>query len=505
MIKELIVDCDVFQTRVATLEDGDLVDLFIERTGKERIVGNIYLGRVQNVLPGMQAAFVDIGLEKNAFLYAGDILADTSDLEFPDQTDKPVIAANIRDIVKPGQDVLVQILKEPVGNKGARVTTHITLPGRNLVLMPTVDYIGVSRRIEDEEERVRLRLSMEEKKPHGMGVIVRTAAINKSEEEFEADFDFLLKLWQRVSKMAKTAIPPKLLHGEESLVFRTIRDLFADDVTRILINDHDACEKIRAIVGILAPERVNDIVLFQKEEDIFDYYELETKIDKLLSRKVWLKSGGYIIIDQTEAFTIIDVNTGKYVGNDNLQETILKTNQEAAFEIARQLRLRDIGGIIIIDFIDMETQEDKELLLADFQLALRKDSTKSNVVGMTGLGLVEMTRKKIRKSLSNTLQTTCWYCKGDGRVKSAESVALEVRKKLLHDMKSYHCSAWVIHVHPSVAQEIEQSMKTARPILPIGYSIYLRSIAAQHVEEFRVQPIFDRSILQNFSNGIKPL
>ncbi len=270
MNKEIIADINEHQTRIATLEDGELIDLFIERRGKERIVGNIYMGRVQNVLPGMQAAFVDIGLEKNAFLYAGDILVDTNDMEFPDRQEQPSLQRDIRDIVHSGQEVMVQILKEPVGTKGARVTTHITLPGRTLVLMPTVDYIGVSKRIDDEQERARLRDALEKLRPESMGIIVRTAAIGHSEQTFEDDLEFLLKLWTRIEQRAKITTAPKLLHSEESLVFRTIRDLFADDVTRLIINDLNACEKLQVVVGILAPDRKNCVELFQRDEDIFE-------------------------------------------------------------------------------------------------------------------------------------------------------------------------------------------------------------------------------------------
>lgn len=505
MSKEIIVDINAHQTRVATLEDGELLDLFIERAGRERIVGNIYIGRVQNVLPGMQAAFVDIGLEKNAFLFAGDILADPSDLEFSDRTDKPAIAGNIKEIVKPGQEVLLQILKEPVGNKGARVTTHITLPGRTLVLMPTVNYIGVSRRIEDEDERVRLREIIDRIKPQNMGVIVRTAAVGKSEEDFAGDLKLLCGLWGRVCQRAKMLSPPKLIHSEETLVFRTIRDMFSADTRRLVINDVQAYEKVRVVVGILAPERIDCVQLYQESEDLFDHYELESRIDKLLCRKVWLKSGGYIVIDQTEAFTVIDVNTGKYVGNDSLQETLLQTNIEAAREIAWQLRLRDIGGIIIIDFIDMEEQSDKDGLIQILQEALKTDPTKSNVVGMTGLGLVEMTRKKVRKSLSATLQTTCKYCHGDGRVQNSETVALKIRKALQRELRQAQNDIWLVEAHPSVTAVIEAGTRDDDPVLvPYeGKSVYIRALSSLHVEEFRITPVTEQRMLENIQTDAK--
>lgn len=505
MSKSIIVDINEHQTRVAALDEGELVELFVERTGKERIVGNIYMGRVQNVLPGMQAAFVDIGIEKNAFLYAGDILADTQDLEFPDQQQKPEITANIQDLVKPGQEILVQIIKEPVGTKGARVTAHITLPGRMLVLMPNVAYVGVSRRIEDEEERARLRDAIEQICPENMGVIVRTAAQGRSVEDLKADLSFLEKLWKRIEQKSLTTIPPKLLHREETLVFRTIRDMFADDVEHLVINDQEACEKLKAVVDILAPGREDSVELYMRDEDIFDYYSLESKIDKLLARKVWLKSGGYLIIDQTEAFTIVDVNTGKFVGSDDLQETLLQTNLEAAKEIARQLRLRDIGGIIIIDFIDMTGQENKDALIDALNEALKSDPTKHNVVGMTGLGLVEMTRKKVRKSLSATMEAPCPCCHGRGTVFNDESIALKIRKKMLSEMQHHASNVWLITAHKSVAGFLEKSMQGNRPFLPRGYDIYLRETNDLNIDEYRVQPVLDLDWLRTCAAEAKKI
>lgn len=503
MGKKIIADINDHQTRVAALEDGELIDLFVERRGKERVVGNIYMGRVQNVLPGMQAAFVDIGLERNAFLYAGDILVDTNDMEFPDKQEKPDIAVSIRDIVKPGQEVMVQILKEPVGTKGARVTTHITLPGRTLVLMPTVDYIGVSKRIEDEEERARLRDVLEKIRPQNMGVIVRTAARGRPAEEFENDIAFLLKIWERIEQKAKSTIPPKLMHSEETLVFRTIRDMFSDDVDSLIVNDQNAYEKLRVVTEILASDRKNCVELFQQEEDIFDYYGLESKIQRLLNRKVWLKSGGYLIIDQTEAFTVVDVNTGKYVGDDDLQETLLRTNLEAAKEIARQLRLRDIGGIIIIDFIDMIGTADKERLIRALEKALKDDPTKSNVIGMTGLGLVEMTRKKVRRSLSNVLEMSCPCCHETGLVLNDETIALKIRKKMIEQLTHHASNTWLITARASVIACLETAIEKKHSFLPVGYEIYARCTNDIEVNHYQVQPVFDRDWLRTCAADAK--
>ena len=505
MSKQIVVDINAHQTRVAVGENGEMTEIYIESLGRERIVGNIYKGRVQNVIPGMQAAFVDIGLEKNAFLYAGDILVDKSDLEFPDQKTKPEIQANIKDMVKPGQEIMLQILKEPVGNKGARVTTHITLPGRTLVLMPTVNYVGVSRRIDDEQERERLRSIIERIKPENTGVIVRTVAVGKSEEEFASDLDFLFSLWERVKQKDHLVSAPRLIHTEEPLVYRTIRDLLTEDIDELVINDAEYFEKVKIVAGIISPEYVDRVKLYEDHESLFDHYDLERKIEKLFIRKVWLKNGGYIVIDSTEALTAIDVNTGKYVGGNNLQETLFKTNCEAAREIARQLRLRDIGGIIIIDFIDMEAQEDKDALIEILRDQLHKDRTKSNVLGMTELGLVEMTRKKMRKSFSATMQSPCSYCHGEGKVQSSEAIAHKVRRQLLRDMQNIDVDVWLVDVHPSVAAFIETRSQGESLFLPQfpGRDIYVRSLPYLHIEEYRVTPVTDQRLMETAISDAK--
>lgn len=489
--KEIIVDINPYQTRVVLLEDGSPSEIYIERRGRERLVGNIYKGKVQNVLPGMQAAFVDIGLERNAFLYAGDIQIDRSDFTFHgEQNDIKPAALNIKDIVKPGQEVMVQIVKEPVGTKGARVTTNITLPGRTLVLMPSVNYVGVSRRIEDEEERTRLKNTLEGiTEEYKMGVIVRTAAEGKGEAEFRADMHFLARLWERIQQKSKLVSAPHLIHAEEPLVFRTIRDLFTPDIKRLVINDREFYEKVQVVAGILSPALREKVELYEGVPDMFDLLGLETAIEKALSRKVWMKNGGYIIIDQTEALTTIDVNTGKYVGTDNLQETITVTNCEAAKEIARQLRLRDISGIIIVDFIDMDEIADKERVLATLRAELQKDRTKSNVLGITQLGLVEMTRKKTRQCISHTLQSPCPYCGGDGKVLSHETVVLKARKQLMRMMATESSCDYLLRVHPHIAEIIADHSVSQMPILPAmnGRTVYVQADHHMRIDEFEVQ------------------
>lgn len=489
--KEIIVDINPYQTRVVLLEDGSPSEIYIERRGRERLVGNIYKGKVQNVLPGMQAAFVDIGLERNAFLYAGDIQIDRSDFTFHgEQNDIKPAALNIKDIVKPGQEVMVQIVKEPVGTKGARVTTNITLPGRTLVLMPSVNYVGVSRRIEDEEERTRLKNTLEGiTEEYKMGVIVRTAAEGKGEAEFRADMHFLARLWERIQQKSKLVSAPHLIHAEEPLVFRTIRDLFTPDIKRLVINDREFYEKVQVVAGILSPALREKVELYEGVPDMFDLLGLETAIEKALSRKVWMKNGGYIIIDQTEALTTIDVNTGKYVGTDNLQETITVTNCEAAKEIARQLRLRDISGIIIVDFIDMDEIADKERVLATLRAELQKDRTKSNVLGITQLGLVEMTRKKTRQCISHTLQSPCPYCGGDGKVLSHETVVLKARKQLMRMMATESSCDYLLRIHPHIAEIIADHSLPQMPILPAmnGRTVYVQADHHMRIDEFEVQ------------------
>lgn len=489
--KEIIVDVNSQETRVALLENHTLSELYVERQDRERIVGNIYVGKVQNVLPGMQAAFVQIGQERNAFLYVGDILSDKGDLEFPDQSNRPEPTARIQDVVKSGQQILLQVLKEPVGSKGARVTTNITLPGRNLVLMPTFNYIGVSRRIENEGERQRLRDIIESCRPEGMGVIVRTVAEGKKEEEFLEEMSFLENMWRQIQERSKHAQAPALIHSEEALLFRTVRDMLTSDVSTLVVNDEQAWKALHDHAQVLSPEYSDRIQLYQDEYDLFSNYQLEGQLGKLLQRRVWLKSGGYLIIDQTEALTVVDVNTGKYVGTGtDVQETLSETNLEAAGEIARQLRLRDISGIIIIDFIDMEHQKDRDALIETLQAHLKKDRTKSNVVGMTGLGLVEMTRKKVRASLADVMLSDCPHCHGEGRVLSDESVALTIRRNLLRQFRASDCQEWEIDLAPSVMRLIQEKNAAGVPLLEgiEGRKLYLRK-RQWDSEHFEILPL----------------
>ena len=496
MNKEILVDANGFSTRVAVVEDGAPVELYVEQEGAQRLVGNIYNGKVQNVLPGMQAAFIDIGLERNAFLYAGDIvMPDDADEEI--EREKIRSMRSIRDMLKPGQTIMVQVAKDPVGTKGARVTTHITLAGRSLVLMPTMDYVGVSRRIDKEEERTRLRRILTDIKPDNMGVIVRTASAGKSREAFVEDLESLKLLYEDIQKRARKQKAPSLLHAEQSLLFRTVRDLLMRDVDRVFVNDAGALERLREIADVMAP-KLKPRILLKQSEALFDRYDTEGKIDKALARKVWIKNGSYIIIDRTEALTCIDVNTGKFVGKDNLEKTITATNCEAAREIARQLRLRDIGGIIIIDFIDMERESNRSMVLNTLKTALKDDHTRSHVFGFTHLGLVEMTRKKTGRSLGDTLQTLCPYCAGDAHVLSPESVMAKVRKQTLPVLKGSENKLMLIEVHPDVLRAMEQAEKEHGSVFPpeAGGTYYVRTNDALHIEKYSVRPLAERRVAE---------
>ena len=494
MNKEILVDANAFNTRVAVVEDGTPVELYVEQEGSERLVGNIYLGKVQNVLPGMQAAFVDIGLEKNAFLYAGDVFTPG---DAYDELEKIPETRKIGDMLKPGQSVIVQVAKDPIGTKGARVTTHITLAGRSLVLMPTVEYVGVSRRIEKEEERTRLRKLVKELKPDGMGIIVRTASAGRTKEAFVEEIDSLKLLYEDILKKSKTMRAPKMLHEEQSLLFRTVRDLLMRDVDRLFVNDINAYNELRDIASVMAP-KLKARILFKDSEALFERCDAESKIERALSRKVWLKSGGYLIIDRAEALTVIDVNTGKFVGKDNLEKTITATNCEAATEIALQLRLRDIGGIVVIDFIDMEKESNRQLVLQTLKNAMHDDHTRSHVFGFTRLGLVELTRKKTGRSIGDTLKINCPCCDGEVKVLAPHTVFNKLRKQTLQILKGSKIRRMYIEVSPDVKAVMEQLEKRNGTLFPEveDATFYVRGNDSIHPEKYVVRPLPDKKLAE---------
>ena len=399
--------------RAAVFEQGELMEVFEEEERSSYLVGNIYRGRVENVLPGMQAAFVDIGLEKNAFLYAGDAVISNF------EEDEKVVSANhprIEQIVKPRQELLVQVIKEPVGTKGARISVNLTLPGRYVVLLPQVNYIGVSRKILNEAERLRLKELAATAKPEGMGVIIRTLAEGIDGEEIAEDISQLVERWQQLQPKIPHVSLPGLVHKEANLISRLVRDWIDWDVEKITVDTEETAEILRkALLEIEHPAAKH--IHLVTEEELFVRYGVEDEIRKALRPKVWLKSGGYLIIQQTEALIVIDVNTGKYVGQRSLEETVVHTNLEAAQEIARQLRLRNLGGIIIIDFIDMTSDEGRRQVTDELEKACAKDKTKSQILGLTQLGLLEMTRKKVGQTLTVRYTTPCPTCDGNGWVK----------------------------------------------------------------------------------------
>lgn len=445
VFKELLINYGPHESRLAIMEDGQLVELYIAHEDEDQAAGNIYKGRVENVLPGMRAAFVNLGLEKNAFLYVDDAHAEDRD----HKRSRP-----IQDVLKPGQDIVVQIAKEPIGNKGARVTTDISLPGRFLVLTPYSETVGVSRRIESEKERERLREVAEKMRPKGMGLIVRTVAEGASQRALLRDLAYLRRVWSRIRHKSRTSKAPQMLHREAGLLLKTLRDHLDEDVDRFIIDDQTAYLKAKELVQSLSPALKNRLDLYQGEVPLFEARGIEAELDRALKRRVWLKCGGYLVIDETEALTVIDVNTGKNVGTTDLSDTVLATNKEAAVEIARQLRLRDISGIIVVDFIDMENELDQGDVIKTFQKALRDDRTRVTVLGLTRLGLLEMTRKKVRESLLNQMTRVCPVCEGRGHVLSEDVVARRVRYRILEKFRETQAEAVLVQTHPLVAAHL---------------------------------------------------
>lgn len=411
-MKEIVLQGQGQTMRAAVLEERELVEIYEEEGLVSRLVGNIYRGRVENVLPGMQAAFVDIGLDRNAFLYVGDAVPPRYDED--EKLPEPA-ETRVEQVLKSRQELLIQVIKEPVGAKGARITTNLTIPGRYAVLMPKTDYIGVSRKITDEGERSRLRELARKACPLGMGMIVRTLAAKIDGKELEEDLNQLVELWSRLEKKIPKTSVPGLVHQDVDLVSRAIRDWVDEEVEVITVNQPEVAEGMRNSLRILGHPAANHVRLAYKE-DIFSDYGIDDGIRKALRPKVWLKSGGYLVIQETEALIVIDVNTGKYVGQRSLQDTVLHTNREAAVEIAHQLRLRNLGGIIIIDFIDMISEEDRKQLLSVLESACSRDKTKCQVMGLTQLGLVEMTRKKVGQTLAVRYSKLCPTCEGQGRI-----------------------------------------------------------------------------------------
>ncbi len=493
MPNELIINVTSYETRVALLEDKVLTELYIERTKDRGIMGNIYKGKVVKVLPGMQAAFVDIGLEKAAFLYVSDVHGRIEDFEEMFFQGEEIVgdftsSSQIEDLLSEGQELLVQVSKEPLGTKGTRITSHITLPGRYLVYMPTVEHVGVSRKIKDEKERKRLREIVLSIKPPTGGFIVRTASEGAEVEEIRMDMEFLLQLWGNILKKKETSPAPSLIHSDLTMVLRVIRDILSPKVNRLVIDSKEEYENIISFINTYMPKQKYEITLYEGREPIFDAYGIEVEIDKILGRKVWLKSGGYIVIDMAEALVAIDVNTGRYVGKRNLADTILKTNLEAAKEIGYQLRLRNIGGIIIIDFIDMEREGDRERVYQALEEAIKKDRQKINIFKISELGLVEMTRKRTRENISRILGESCPYCEGSGLVKSKTTVCYEIFRQIERTSSELGGQTILVEAHPEVADLLYEEERAGVEELErkLRKKVVIKGKPGFHQEQFNI-------------------
>ncbi len=492
-MSELLINYAPYETRVALLEDGGLAEFYLERPRERGYVGNIYKGRVVRVLPGMRAAFIEIGLSRTAFLYGGDLCPRLIEAEelFGEEVSE-IRLGPIEDILKRGQEILVQVVKEPVGNKGARLSTNITLPGRYLVFLPTMTHIGLSRKITSESERERLRSLVEELRPPDTGWIVRTVALEASREEIKAEMDFLLSLWQDIRQRADKISAPALIYEELDISLRAVRDLMAREVSSLVVDDRGVYQKILSFMDHFAPHLKGCVKLHEGPPSLFEAYGIEIETSRLLSRKVWLKSGGFIVIEPCEAFTAIDVNTGRYVGKADLEETVLRTNLEAAKEIAYQLRLRNIGGLIIIDFIDMEKNESREAVFQALKEYLKKDRAKTNVRSMSEFGVIEMTRERRRESLYDLLTEPCPCCHGEGYTKSKRTICYEILRRLEKMGPHVRGKTVILKVHPSVAEALtgeeiefleqiekrfhfETSVNEEHEFLPWEYKFYIQN------------------------------
>ena len=538
MNKEMIISSRAHDTRVAILEDDQVVEVFIERENQRGVVGNIYKGRVSKVLPGMQSSFVDIGLERDAFLYVTEVVNTVEEFEklagddeddvsavadngaapgglAPDGTaaepvpapakaverrgrdrdrDREQPSAKIEDLLKEGQEVLVQVVKEPLGTKGARLTSHVTMPGRFLVFMPTVDHVGVSRKIESREERARLRgIVRQFREQHGFtgGVIIRTAASGRSEADIVSDLSYFHEIWTQVRSRMESRRPPAVLFQEQSLVTKLLRDMLTDDYSAIRLDDDAEHRRVVTLVERIMPALLPRVKLYTKEYPIFEEYGIQAEIDKALRPKVWLKSGGYLVINPTEALVAIDVNTGRYVGKKSsgrLEDTIVKTNLEAVKEIVRQIRLRDLGGIIVLDLIDMEEKKNRQRVFQEVEKELRKDRSPSKALQVSDFGLVIVTRKRVKQSLERQLTEPCPYCSGSGSIKSSATICYEILNEVKKVGPEINGHRLVLRVNPDIARALkEEESAVLRELQQVlGRPVTIRPDAHLHHEQFDV-------------------
>jgi len=504
MTNELVINARPHETRVALVENGTVAELHLKRGSDRELLGNIYLGRVVRVLPGMQAAFVDIGIDRPAFLYVMDVYNDLRQweqimLQEGEDENQEIGNSlrtrfqrgsdiNIEGLLKEGQEIMVQVSKEPMGTKGARLTSYITLPGRHLVYMPTIDHIGISRRIEDEKERNRLKKIIQELSPDGEGFIVRTVSEEAPKEKFKSEIEFLSKLWSNLQKKRDTSSAPSILHKELTITLKAVRDLFTREIDRLVVDSREEYQAVMDFIETFEPNLRYSVEFYEGREPLFDAYGIEMEINRALEKKIWLKSGGYIVIESTEALTVIDVNTGSYVGKRNLEETIVKTNLEAVKEIAYQIRLRNIGGLIVIDFIDMSREADKEKVFYSLKDALQKDRAKTVVLKMSELGLIEMTRKRTKEDITLFLTDSCPYCEGKGRLKSPTTICYEIFRDLERESVSGEEGKVFVLVSPEIEKVLKEEERCS--VMELEKKINRRIIIVGkndfHIEQYEI-------------------
>jgi len=508
MSSEILINSTSYETRIALVENGQLAQFHLQRPTEKGLVGNIYRGRVVRVLPGMQAAFVDIGLDRTGFLYVDDVYISNAELdarllthktnpcgklEFTSSTSEMDMnrspGMSIDDILSEGQDITVQVGKDPIGTKGARLTCHITLPCRNLVFMPLTEHIGISRKIENDDVRQKLKERIEDLRPAGTGFIVRTVAENASVEELEADMEFLLLLWDEIQDLSdKTSAVPTMIYEDLDITFRSVRDLFTAEVRQLILDDKKTYDKLFRFVQTFAPKLQDRLTYYQGDVPLFESHGIDVEISRALEKKVWLRSGGYIIIETTEALSVIDVNTGRYVGKNDLEETIFKTNMEAVKEIAYQLRLRNIGGIIIIDFIDMDGEQHREELFNSFKEAVKKDKSRINILKLSEFGLVQMTRKRNCENLNQMMCEPCHYCAGEGVLKSRRTICYEIFRKISRRAKHYNGYNITVTVNPRIADMLlkEEEKVTNKLERDTGKRLTIVPSKRLHIEKYEI-------------------
>jgi ribonuclease G len=516
MTKEMIISSNGHETMVAILEDDLVAEIFVERERHRGVVGNVYKGRVSKVLPGMQSSFIDLGLERDGFLYVAEVVDTLEEFErleggdedenkegnqkseVRSQREEPREQPRIEDLLKEGQEILVQVVKEPLGTKGARLTSHVTMPGRFLVFMPTVDHVGVSRKIESREERARLRGIVKEfREAHGFtgGVIIRTAASGRPKEDIISDLDAFHAIWTDIRQRMESSKAPAVVYREQSLVGKLLRDLLTEDFQAIRIDHPQEFQRGLELVERILPDLAPKVKLYSKPYPIFDEYGVQAEIDKALKSKVWLKSGGSIVINQTEALVAIDVNTGRYVGKKNsqgrLEDTIVKTNLEAVKEIVRQVRLRDLGGIIVLDFIDMEEKKNRQKVLQAVELELKKDRSPSKALQVSDFGLIIITRKRVKQSLERVMTEPCPYCSGTGTIKNTSTICYEILSEVKKIGVDLNGQRLLLRVNPEIARALKEEerevMKDLRSAL--GKDVTVKPDFLLHHEQFDVMAV----------------